>query len=92
MGGLFKVSEIGQEPYFSIESDIETARTIAYLECYIKEFKRPGWLSWFGFYEQKERVKKAERYLQKLKQKKLFANTNNASHCGLPDSKAKCDS
>ncbi len=41
--------------------------TIALLECYIEEFKRPSWLSCLGFYDQKDRVEKAEKHLNRLK-------------------------
>ena len=56
--------------------------TIAFLQCYIAEFKRPDWLSWFGFYEQKDRVKKAEAHLERLTNQKLFDATTNAAQLG----------
>lgn len=48
-------------------AESEKPRVMALLECYIEEFKRPKWYSWFGMYEQRERVERAERRLAIIK-------------------------
>jgi hypothetical protein len=46
---------------------LQEALAIGYLEAYISEFKRPDWLVWFGLYDQKARVEKAEKHLDALR-------------------------
>jgi hypothetical protein len=49
--------------------DAMEAITIAFLESYISEFKRPDWMAYIGLYEQKDRVKKAEYHLSLIRQR-----------------------
>lgn len=49
------------------QQQIDKLRMIVWLECYIKRFKCPNWYSWFGFYEQRERVELAEKKLAQLR-------------------------
>lgn len=49
------------------QKEMQKIHMIVWLESYIERFKRPNWYSWFGFYEQKDRVERAEKKLRQLR-------------------------